>query len=147
MRQKEITYPLENKFDYNKGQAQTLLLKSPSRDCFCTARKLQQKVMQAIADIDKSKSQDLPKSNDQDEEAVTGDSILAVLMMSRNVDYQQFSDDIETLLMSGCALVNGVDKFEEGYFGKIGFEESNAIVGVYLGNFLLPSVILKASKS
>ena len=145
MRKTEFTYTIQNTFDYKSGQqAKTILLKAPNHDCRHLARQLQQKLCQPLNEIDSLKAKQLNDKQTIDSDDEKGQAFLMLLMMSKSVDFADFADDIESLLISGCALINGVDKFEQGYFNKIGFEESNHLIGEYLQNFLLPSAILNA---
>lgn len=150
MRKNEITINIENKFKYKSGEAKTLLLLSPHRTVAPVARGVQQKLLQAMTGgITYTKDQiNAAKEKHREEEddevkLPSANEILMIVQQSSNVNYVDFFDDVETLLLSDCAKVNGQDRFEESYIDKIGFSEWEFIVGTYVANFIFASDTLK----
>ncbi len=143
---KEVEYKLSEEFEYNNNnKAQTITLKSPSRDLYPVANRLKQDIVRALKELENQQPSEAVRDKventvSDDDKKIKGEEILLIIMRS-SVDYSKFSDDLISILISNCAFINGVDILKEGHINKIGYGELEELFGCYIENFLLASVI------
>ena len=143
---KEFTFLLEDEIQYSKDgefvKTKKLLLIAPSNKQRRDVIRLQQSFMQAIKSSMNSFSDSKAKKTTGNE-TLKGDEIIAMLLMSE-IDICAMLDSFRDLLLSGSCLLDGKVDFKEIHFDEISINDSQKLMGEFIANFLLPSVIQPA---
>lgn len=150
----EITVPLATSLKYSVSggfeDANELILKAPSNKHRRHAIKLKQGFFQALkASADDSGNVKALDSDDDDEagnkevdDELTGDKVVAILIMS-NIDYGKYIDTFRELLLNDiCFVAEGV-KLTTPLFDSLSLDDTDTLLGEYLANFLLSSLMEK----
>lgn len=133
----DFAHELSSPVDYHSGgenkQATSVVLASPSNKQRRPAAKLKQCFFRALNSFSDEQAQD-----QKDDSKPKGSAILALIMMS-DVDIDEVHEAFKTLLTTGCAMLDGEVAMSNHHYDAIAFEDTEAMLGEYLVNFLIPS--------
>jgi len=136
----EFQYDLTGGFEYAHDgmmvEASHIVLKAPTANYSRFTAKLKQGFFQAVRDFDTGAEQPEPSSS---KSSIKGDEIVGAIMMSKTVDFGQYTEDFKDLMCKGIALVDGKEPFKPALFEKLSDEDLMSILGMYLENFLIAS--------
>ncbi len=136
----EFDFNLSRAIDYtNKGEqkkGEILTLKAPNSKQQAPRVKLQQGFFRAIAD---QKGGSENEQNDADVK-IEGAEILA-LMLSSDVDMVEYHETFRKLMISGVCLVEGEEPLTGTLFDMLSLDDIDSLLGDYLANFILSSVL------
>jgi hypothetical protein len=159
---KEFEYTLSSpiKYQFNGEHLETniLYLKAPADVHRKIAPKIAQNVMRAFMAQNENfetKKKDGKKGKKDEEEIqekkegeITKEVIIMLLYSSRVIDIVEFKEEFRELLLSAgiCSLNNNV-YLSTGHLQQIDQREIDDLMGDYISNFLLPSVLTQKKKS
>ena len=72
---------------------------------------------------------------------ISGKEIMMMLYASTDCDIDKVIASAKELLTSGLAMVDGCEKLTKPLFDKLSIEDAEALIGDYLGNFILSSLL------
>jgi hypothetical protein len=154
MLKKEFEFILQDTLIYShEGKAgitaKRLLLRAPTTKLLSLASKLSSTVMSALI-----KAREMYKDKEGDGKGsaqggdVDGDTIY--MLISGSIDTKQMSDFIETfqelILSTNICLVDGKEPLTLDLFNSLDSRETLRLVGDYIANFLLPSIMGNSKK-
>jgi len=149
---KEFEFILQEDLQYADGtggfaKAKKMLLRAPSTKQKKYSIKLRQGFMQAVkSNVDTfSKSKNTAKTSSSHEE-MKGEEILGLMLMS-DVDMVGFCDTFKDLLIDGCCLVDGKIVLTLSLYEGLSDEETSRLMGEYIANFLIPSLMKQQKES
>lgn len=134
-----IEYVLKTPFEYSGKRATSITLLEPTANIIKHRRRAQQKIMQAI--MQSTKNIDKTQAAESVADGVDMGQAILMMVMQSDIDIGDFLEDIESFWVTGCAKINGADNLPIGYLDKITSEDREAMAGVYVENFLQPSVL------
>jgi hypothetical protein len=158
---KEFEYTLSSpiKYQFNGEHLETniLYLKAPADVHRKIAPKIAQDLMRAFMAQNESfeakKKEGKKGKKDEEEElkeevGITKEAIIMILYSSRVLDIVEFKEKFRELLLSNgiCSLNNSV-YLSTGHLQQIDQREIDDLMGDYISNFLLPSVLTQKKKS
>lgn len=155
MSKKEFEFNLSEEISYAyKGDMKTttlLVLKSPSSVQGKPARKLQQVIMRAFKENQASQKIDLPSSqqsvSEVSDETISGELLLGLIFMSDNIKIEDVEKDFRELMTSGCCLLGGETSLTSDKYNALSLTDTTDLMGEYLANFLLLSLLSPKKKS
>lgn len=150
---KEATYELIDGFEYTNGKevvtAQFITLTAPSKKNMEHFVPIKQAVTAAIHEIsEKSTSATVEEKEDsgEDEQSFSGDQIMGAMYAWSGNLYKVFLH-AEQLFKNNTALVDGETKLIPALQDKMSTEDSEGLLGEYIANFIVPSLINGQTKS
>lgn len=140
----EFAHVLKTPVSYHSGgdnkDAEAIILTAPSNKQRKPAAKLKQFFFQAInsLDADEEAVKAAKEAKADEQKKAKGSDLVSLLVMS-DVDYVEVHDAFEKLMTSGCAKLDGDVDLNSMTYEKLSFEDTEAMLGDYLANFLIPS--------
>jgi len=144
----EFTFKLTKPIAYHDGGnaeafAKEIILKAPSNRQRRQTAKLKQGFFRALGDIQNNKQNTDDAEDDQ--EGITGEAVLTIVMMSK-VDFADYQDVFRELLLNDIAFVNDGQKMKSHNYEDMDGDDSDKMMGEYIANFLLSSWMNKLMK-
>lgn len=137
-------YDLEVRVKYahdgTEQEASYILLKAPTANNSRYTAKLKQGFFRAIRDFENTGTEAAQPSS---KDSISGDEILGAIMMSKSVDFGQYTEDFKAFMCKGVALLDGKEPFKEKLFEQLTEDDLMSIMGGYLENFLIASWMKK----
>ena len=145
----EFQFDLDEPFNYAyKGEQRSatfIILKAPSTRNRSFQADLKQAFYRAIPK-DESSREDYEGALDKDsKDELTGEQIMAMISMSRDVSLNNVMIIATELFISGVALVDGEEKLTKPLVNEMGFDDLERMTGEYMATFILAS-LLKSQK-
>lgn len=142
----DITFTLSQPIEYAKGGELEV-------GTFVTIMPPTSKNMTECAALKQAFFRALPKDgqveaeSDGDDAELTGDAIMTLITMSKEVELGSVLLTAKELLTSGVAMVEGEEKLTKPLFDKLSQDDVEALTGEYLVNFILASALQRLKKS
>lgn len=137
---KEITYHHQG----TSKQGQMLVLTAPTNAHTRHRVKLQQALHRAMANIATNKTEQVAQK-DTGESTIAGSDVM-MMMLTSETDMVQFHDDFRKFMCEGSCLVEGEERITAKLWDDLSPDDTDALMGEYLANFILPSSLRKQSK-
>lgn len=107
----------------------------------CSMQSMLMKVLRA-----ESEGVEVSQDNKDSDQKIDGTALVTALMMAKGQDdefYARFCDKFKNLLLSAniCKINDSDQKLQVGHFNFISQSDFDKLMGEYLSNFLLPSII------
>lgn len=145
---KEITFTLSEPVQYaNKGELQAgtfLTLLPPTSKNMTECAGLKQAFFRALPKNGQMSTE--VESSDNDAE-VTGDAVMTMIAMSKDVELSSVLVLGRELLTSGVALIEGEVKLTKPIADLLTQDDLEGVIGEYIANFILASALRKAKKT
>jgi len=149
MSKKQFEFILSDEISYAyKGDMKKttlLVLKSPASEQGFSARRLQQFIMRAFKEnqaaqkIENTQSQQ--SAQEVSDQEIPGEILLGLLFMSDNIKIEDVEKEFKSLMTSGCCFLGGETPLTSEKYDKISIEDTTKLMGEYLANFLLLSLL------
>ena len=137
----ELKTPFEYDFKGSKEQAKFITLYSPTMKHMEHREPIVQAFYQAVSEQTPSGEE---SSNDVD---IKGSDVIALLRISEKVDTYKVGLHFKELLASkDIALIDGQERLIKPLIDKLNPEDFDNIMGEYLCNFMLASLLDKTKK-
>lgn len=147
----EFNYTLRRGFSYHfKGQpreAEFITLFVPTTANIGYVGKLKQGMIHALTGGEvteedrKRAAEEKEAGNDKGFDDLTGDMIMSMLAMSKDVDYAEYLNTAKyALIAKGIAMVDGEEPMKGSMLDKVTMPDLESMVGEYLKVFILSSV-------
>ncbi len=143
----ELSEPLKYHHSGNEETGNLLVLKAPSLKQNGRRIKLQQTFFQAVQSM-RSKNPHLAEQEDEDQQdkEITGPEVLAMLLAS-DADMVSFHEEFEKLMCSGTiCMIEDQEKMTKVIWEKLHYDDVDALLGEYMANFIVASVLKTLSK-
>ena len=146
---KEVTFKLSSVLKFDKdgtpgNETFDLILKAPSYNERKFARKLKQRLTEAMMYVTRQAKTEtvVDKEDDKEEEEMDGKSILFMLQSvpENGLDWSEFAE----WFLNSCAAVVSVDEgigLNSLLVSQISIDDGDSLVGTYLANFTYPSLM------
>ena len=138
----EHDIPLEESFEYShKGSTEAatfIKITAPSAKQLTHCAELKQAFYRATKDAPKDEAE-----TGADKEKIEGSDIMALMYGSDHVEMPKVFLHAKELLTSGVCLVDGEAKLTKPLFDEMSNDDMEVLVGEYLVNFILRSVLKK----
>lgn len=138
----EHTYELKEKFEYaHKGEsveATFIEITAPNKKQLSDFIPIKQAVTAAMKEI--AEGADNSEANETEQPEITGSQVLT-LLYSSSVDMLKVMLHAEQLFKSGAAKVDGEENLTIPLQDKMGVSDFEGLVGDYIANFILPSLM------
>lgn len=154
MLKKEFEFVLQDTLIYSHDgkagiTAKKLLLRAPSTRLLSLASKLSSIVMAALMKARENyKGEDNSKTNTEQGSDIDGQSIY--MLVSGSIESKQMSVFIDTfqdlILSENICLVDGKEQLTLDLFNSLDSRETLRLLGDYIANFLLPSIMNNSKK-
>lgn len=145
----EITYTLQTPIKYaHKGEQEEgsfVILKAPTSRNMKECADLKQAFFRALPKPGSSGEND--STVDTEDEGIPGDAIMAMIMVSNDVELATVLATGRELLTSGVALVEGEEKLTKPLLDSMSADDLEGMIGEYMGNFILASALQRLSRS
>jgi len=140
----EIEFVLSKPVPYAHGgeqvEATSVVLIAPSQKQLQHTAILKQGFFQAINSVSESSN---ATSQPEKQEEMTGEDLLSMMYMAKDVDMTQILLAARELFKSGVAKLDGVQDLNLPLIEKISADDFEKMVGEYLINFILASALKK----
>lgn len=137
----QLTTPLKYSVSGGFENANELILKAPSNKHRRQANELKQGFFRALKGSADA-SGNVETTADASNHETTGDEIVTALMMS-DVDYGKYVETFRELLINDVCYVTDAVKLTSPLFDALSLDDTDALLGEYLANFLLASQLRK----
>lgn len=150
---KEFEFTLTTPIEFHAAnggsvhQGTFLTVKAPSNKQLKDVTKIRQALYKTLFDseINKHKESDLKKENVIDDEE-TGSSGMLVMILSSINDANELYECFRRILLSGCCKINDEVIFTETLYEKMSEEDCANLLGRYVYNFFMLSVMRMSKK-
>jgi len=136
----DFTHKLQTTVKYQSGgenaEGKVIILSAPSNKQRRAAAKLKQYFFQSLGSL--PDTGEATEVKDAAKEKTKGSDIVSLMNMSE-VDLDEVHDAFMQLMIGGCASVDGKEPVTEIIYNEIQFCDTEAMLGDYLVNFLIPS--------
>lgn len=147
MFKREAEYRLSEPIDYHcNGQlcrTDLLVLKAPTEKQRRTAPKIKEMISKALfsmVDLFKKNVQDKSTvEQPENNEAPDAKAVLKTIEASNAVSFVEFREVFRELLKDGCCMIEGKVVITDYILDAMLAEEYDALIGVYIQNFMLTS--------
>lgn len=143
-------YELQTPFNYAKGgdevAANFIELSGPTYKQMQWVSAIKQVVMNAFLEITERTTEAVKEENKEEPVTQDGSDMLKALYGS-NQDLNKLFVNCQELFRNGAALVDGETKLTVPLMEKMSMEDFEGLVGCYLANFTLPSLVGGQNKS
>ena len=152
MHKTTFNFKLSEKIKYsNKGsmvETDKLTLLCPSNKNRLDVLKLQHIVMTCFKDM-QSTFKDMnaeQKASDTSNSDIGGDEIIGLMLMSDNLNIEELEETFKSLMFSGICKLDGEVNLTESLYENFSCNDTNSLMGEYISNFLLLSIISQQKK-
>jgi hypothetical protein len=136
----EFEFELETPVSVHKGgglaPVTKLLLKAPTNAHRYQLTKLKQGFISALLSMQKT----FAGAKGDDNEVFNGQVILMALLAS-DIDFAEYMNHFRDMISSGLCVVDGSINLTPHLFDQFSMEDSEALLGKYIENFLVSSVM------
>jgi hypothetical protein len=143
---KEMEFTLSDPIKYQTGgehvEGVKLELTAPAVKNRKRAAKLKQGFMRCINDLPSEAKKSPEKKQDA---KLNPDEVLVILQMG-SIEYDEYIDIFVNLLSRGVCKIDGKEDLTELLAEKISFEDLERLMGEYIVNFILGSLMETAKK-
>ena len=140
----EFDFPLTSKLEYghdgNTEVATLIKLTSPTSKNMTHCAILKQAFFRSVADL-KNDNTDLNEATDSED--IDGASLIQIMYMSKGVEMASVLVTARELFTSGVATVDGTVKLTKPLIDSMSQDDLEGMLGEYLANFTLSSVLSK----
>lgn len=144
---RDHVYPLTEFLEYDsegsKVQAEFITMRAPSGKNRKQSAKLKQAFIRALPEPEPGAI--VPDAN-ADAPKIAGQDVVMMIARS-NVDLDVVFENARTLLTSGVAKIDGKINLTTTLMDNLGGDDFEGVIGEYLANFTLKSVLASGSKS
>ncbi|KKN52104.1 hypothetical protein LCGC14_0615780 [marine sediment metagenome] len=148
----ELEEPIQYAVDGGTSEATLVILKAPTtrnrRDCLF----LKQQFLRALHEVSgeqdsKKKKTEEPEDETDTKEEEPDPEEVAILIGSSSVDLGEFFDRARALMCRGSAFIEGKVEMTTELFDRMSMEDSERMIGSYMVNFIVRSVLMKQKKA
>jgi hypothetical protein len=140
----EHIYELKHPFKYaNKGEqvdASFITVFAPTFKQIDKVAPIKQAFTVAIDEISSGQEDVKEKEGEKESEGITPSQVLQLLYRA-NADITKLFLHAQELFKSGAALVDGESKLTIPLMEKMSLDDFEGLVGVYIANFIVPSLM------
>lgn len=137
----KLSKPIEYAHGGNQEKGELLILTAPTQRQAKERTKLQQGFFRAITSVQSNGEE--KKTTDSPE--IKGSDIVAI-MLSSPVDMVSFLEDFRRMITSGVCKIEGREVLTSALYDKLDPNDIDALLGEYLGNFILSSQLKTLQK-
>jgi len=143
----EVNYTLSTPIEYayrgEQVEGTFVTMKAPTSRNMSECAALKQAFFRALPQDDTVEAD----AREEGEAEITGEGIMTLITMSKDVELATVLVTGRELLTSGVALVEGEEKLTKPLLDKISQDDLEGMVGEYMANFILASALQRLKKS
>ncbi len=140
----KLNQPLKYTAEGQNAETMSLILIAPSQKDGRLASKLKQGFMRAVKSLQKDNVQQ-SQTAETSTSKISASEIVMMLYMS-DVDVDEYKEIFNELILNGNCQLDSKQKLTRPLYEKLPTEETDRMLGEYLENFMMSSLLNMATK-